>query len=134
VSIEIANAGNGANYYADNLFPDFLRGLLEGGASVTVVDSVFASGIQLPNRTWEQAIAESRNLTTQVFPGAHASIMVWPDNDESHGPFSPEQMQVALEAATRLSTGPVVVYEHHLIDGTFNWQPMLAAIKAAVGA
>ncbi len=118
-------AGNGTNVYADNMFPDFLRGLLAGGARVTVLDSVFTAGIQLPNRSWDAAIAESVGLMEGLFPGVDASIMVWPENG---GSSSAE----AIAIASRLSTGPVVIYEQHLTDGGFDYGPYLAALRAAL--
>jgi len=117
-------AGSGQNVYADNMFPDFLRGLLAGGARVTVIDSVFTAGIQLPNRSWDAAIGESVGLMEGLFPGVDASIMVWPENGSSSAEV------IAL--ASRLSTGPVVIYEQHLIDGGFDYGPYLAALRAAL--
>ena len=109
----------------DNMFPDFIRGLLAGGARVTVIDSVFTGGVHLPNRSWESAIAESVGLTEGVFPGANASIMVWPENGSSPA--------AAIAIGSRLSTGPVVIYHQHLIDGSYNYGPYLAALRGSTG-
>ena len=124
-----AYAGNGANVYADNMFPDFVRGLLAGGARVTVIDSVFTDGVQLPNRSWDGAIAESVRLTQNVLPGTTASIMVWPEN---HGSLTADAAWPVFDFASRLSTGPVVIYQQHLTDGSFDYGPYLAALRAAV--
>jgi hypothetical protein len=113
------------NHYSDNLFPDFIRGLLAGGARVTVIDSVFAGGIQLPNRSWDTAVAESVGLMESLFPGVDASIMLWPENGSS----SPG----AAAVGSRLSTGPVVIYNQHLIDGAYDYGPYLAGLRAALG-
>jgi hypothetical protein len=113
------------DHYADNMFPDFIRGLLAGGARVTVIDSVFAGGIHLPNRSWDSAISESVGLTHGLFPGAGASIMVWPENGSSPA--------AAIAIGSRLSTGPVVIYHEHLIDGSYDYGPYLAALRAALG-
>ena len=85
-----------------------------------MIDSVFTSGVHLPNRTWESAIAESVGLTEGVFPGADASIMVWPENDGSPA--------AAIAIGSRLSTGPVVIYHQHLIDGAYDYGPYLSAL------
>ncbi len=113
------------NHYVDNMFPDFIRGLLAGGASVTVIDSVFAGGVHLPNRSWDSAIAESVGLTQGLFPGATASMMVWPENGSSPA--------AAAAIGSRVSTGPVVIYHQHLIDGGWNYSPYLEALRAALG-
>lgn len=129
-------AGNGGDIYDHNLFSDFLGGLLDAGVNVTVVDGVFASGVQAPGRTWDTGIAESVSRITQVFPTVHASAMLWPDNNESRSEmFSPSDMAAAFDAATRRSTGPVVLYEHSLAYGGlgYDWPATLAAIKAALG-
>jgi hypothetical protein len=129
-------AGNGGDVYDHNLFSDFLGGLLDAGVNVTVIDGVFAAGIQAPGRTWDTGIAESVSRITQVFPTVHASAMLWPDNHESRSePFSPSDMATAFDAATRRSTGPVILYEHSLAYGGlgYDWPATLAAIKAALG-
>ena len=129
-------AGNGGDIYDHNLFSDFLGGLLDAGVNVTVTDGVFAAGIQAPGRTWDTGIAESVSRITQVFPTVHASAMLWPDNNESrYEPFSPSDMAAAFDAATRRSTGPVILYEHSLAFGGlgYDWPATLAAIKAALG-
>ena len=118
-------AGGGDNVYADNMFPDFLRGLLAGGARVTVIDSVFAYGMQLPNRSWDGAIAESVGLMEGLFPGVDASIMLWPERGYDNAQ--------AAALASRLSTGPVVIYEQHLTDGGYDYGPYLAELRAALG-
>jgi hypothetical protein len=127
-------AGNGGDLYDHNLFGDFLAGLLDAGVNVTVTDGVFAAGIQAPGRTWDTGIAESVARITQVFPTAHGSAMLWPDNYQS-GPFSPSDMAAAFDAATRRSTGPVILYEQSLAFGGlgYDWPATLAAIKAALG-
>lgn len=141
---EVTAFNGRSGVYARSLFPDFIAGLVAGGASITYQDSVFQSGVQMPGRTWETGIAESVRLTQATLPGVKAAAMLWPDNDESHGPFSASEFQAALEVATRLSTGPVTAYEHQLVidqdtatvtDRTRAWvgpNGYLAAIKAAV--
>ena len=128
-------AGHGGDLYAHNLFSDFVAGLLEGGVNVTITDAVFAAGPQAPGRTWDSGIAESVSRVTSAFPGVHASAMLWPDNDESHAPFTPAEMTTAFEAATRRSTGPVILYEQSLVYGGlgYDWRATLLAIKTAVG-
>jgi hypothetical protein len=125
------NAGR-PNVYADNLFPDFLAGLVDGGARVTLTDPAFMSGPQLPGRTWDSGIRESVALTMQAYPTVNASAMLWPDNDESHGPFSVSETQAAFRAAAQYSTGPVVLYQHHLTDGSTSYSAWLSAIAAAL--
>jgi len=124
-------AGNGSDLYAHNMFSDFLAGLLDGGVKITLTDGVFASGPQAPGRTWDTGIAESVSRTTTAFPGLRASAMLWPDNPAS--PYAPSSMAVAFDAATRRSTGPVVLYEQSLVYGGlgYDWPATLAAIKAA---
>jgi len=131
-----AAAGNGTDVYADNMFKDFLAGLLDGGVATTVTDAVFHWGPQAPGRTWETGIAESVSRATQAFPTVSASVMMWPDNNEGHGVFSPSEMRIAFDAATRLSTGPVLLYEHTLVYGGqgYDWSATLAAIKSGIGA
>jgi hypothetical protein len=128
-------AGNGTNVYADNMFPDFLRGLLDGGVQVTLIDGVFASGPQAPGRTWQSGTEESVSLATRAFPGLRASIMVWPDNP-GVGTYSASEMRTAVDAGTRFSSGPVIIYEQTLAFGGLNydWFATLDAIKAATGA
>jgi hypothetical protein len=128
-------AGNGGDIYDHNLFSDFLGGLLDAGVNVTVTDGVFACGVQAPNRTWDTGIAESVSRITQVFPSVHGSAMLWPDNNECGAMFSPADMATAFDAATRRSTGPVVLYEQSLAYGGlgYDWPATLAAIKAALG-
>jgi len=90
-----------------------------------VIDSVFATGVHLPYRTWDSAIAESVGLMEGIFPGVDASIMVCPDNGSSSAG--------AIAAGSRLSTGPVVIYHRHLIDGLWDFGPYLASLRAALG-
>jgi hypothetical protein len=127
-------AGNGGDVYAHNMFRDFLAGLLDGGVNVTLTDATFAAGPQAPGRTWDTGIAESVSRATTAFPGLRASVMLWPDNDESHAPFTAADMATAFEAATRRSTGPVILYEESLVYGNhgYDWPATLAAIKAAI--
>ena len=131
-----AAAGNGTNVYANNMFADFLSGLLDAGVKATLTDAVFHWGPQAPGRTWETGIAESVRRAGQAFPGLSASVMLWPDNNEGHGAFSPADMRTAFEAATRLSTGPAILYEHSLVYGGqgYDWPATLAAIKSGIGA
>jgi hypothetical protein len=112
------------DHYIDNMLPDFIRGLLAGGARVTVIDSVFAGGVQLPNRSWDAAIAESVGLMEGLFPGVDASIMVWPEIGSSSAG--------AIAIGSRLSTGPVVIYQQHLTDGTFDYGPYLSDLRASL--
>lgn len=113
---DLVTALNGrTGVYAKSLFPDFIAGLIAGGAVPVYQDSVFDSGVQMPGRTWETGIAESVRLAQATTPGVLAAGMLWPDNDESHGTFTPSEFRTALEVATRISTGPVVVYEHQLV-------------------
>jgi hypothetical protein len=64
-------------------------------------------------------------LAQGVFPGANASIMLWPENDGSPA--------AAAAIGGRLATGPVVTYHQHLIDGAYNYGPYLSALRAALG-
>ena len=59
--------------------------------------------------------------------------MLWPDNPAR--PYDPSDMAAAFDAATRRSTGPVVLYGD-LVYGSsgYNWPATLAAIKAAIEA
>ena len=129
--VQIA-AGNGTDLYAHNIFSDFLAGLLDGGVKVTLTDGVFANGPQAPGRTWDTGIAESVSRATTAFPALKASAMMWPDNP--YRPAAPSDMAAAFDAATRRSTGPVILYEHYLVYGgsDYDWLATLAAIKAAI--
>jgi hypothetical protein len=130
--IHIQNGDQGI--YAKNLFPDFLDGLLAGGVDVTLTDASFHWGPQGSGDTWETGIEESVSRATKRFPGMKASVMLWPDNSEGHGAFSPDDVQDAVAAATRLSTGPVFLYQQSLATGSdvSAWKEWLAAIKAAL--
>jgi len=133
---DVIRAQNGdENTYANNLFPDFITGLLSGGVDVTLTDASFAFGPQRAGDTWATGIAKSVELATARFPGIHASAMLWPDNDEGHGPFLPAEMQTAFAAATRLSTGPTFLYQHSLAAGSNGraWRAWLSAIQSALG-
>ena len=132
----VSQQNGGSDAYAKNLFPDFISGLLSGGVDVTLTDASFHWGPQRRGDTWETGIATSVELTTARFPGIHASVMLWPDNSESHGPFSPDEMQTAFAAAARLSTGPTFLYQQSLADGSrvTEWRAWLASIKTALVA
>ena len=132
---DVIRALNGdEDTYAQNLFPDFVDGLLAGGVQITLTDASFQFGPQRPGDTWATGIAKSVALTTARFPGIRASAMLWPDSRESHGAFSPAEMQTAFSAAARVSTGPVFLYQQSLANGSDvkAWRAWLAAIKAAL--
>ena len=133
---DVIRAQNGDNdTYAKNLFPDFISGLLSGGVDVTLTDASFASGPQRAGDTWATGIAKSVELATARFPGIHASAMLWPDNDEGHGPFLPAEMQTTFAAAAQFSTGPTFLYQHSLAAGSNRtaWRAWLSSIKSALG-
>ena len=75
------------------------------------------------------------SLATSAFPGIRASIMLWPDNP-ARGTFSPSEMRSASDAGTRLSSGPVILYEQTLAFGGlgYDWFATLDALKAGTGS
>jgi hypothetical protein len=131
IQLQDGNCGTTSSCYSANSFGDFIDGLLTGGVKVTLTDASFHWGPQLSGDTWETGVARSVGLTLQRFPGIQASVMPWPDNDEGHGFFSPDEMQYAFDWATRESTGPVFLYQHTLACLCGTWPQWLAAIKAA---
>jgi hypothetical protein len=127
---DLVGAYNGSpDQYAHNLFSDFLRGLLDGGVDVTLLDGSFQFGVQIPGQSWDLGISTSVGNAAAAFPGLRAAPMIQPDN-AGRGGFSAGEMRAAFDAATRRSTGPVVMYEETLAYGGFyNWGPTLDAIS-----
>ena len=136
----VAQAGR-PGFYDNSRFPDFLRGLIDGGVDVTLVDASFHFGVQYSGDQgdWSTGVAHSAALTHQAFPTMHASVMIWPDNDERNGGgtngfFSAPQVQNMVREGLPEVDGPFIVYEHQLATGTQtgNWNAYLDAIDAAV--
>jgi hypothetical protein len=117
--------------FTNNRFADFVDGMVAAGTEVILTDASFHAGPQISG-SWETDIAQSVAAVNGRFPkGVKASVMLWPDNDEARGPYSPADMHTAFEAATRLCTGPVIMYQHTLHQDGAAWAAWLAAIKAA---
>jgi hypothetical protein len=141
---DLIRAENGSsNSYANSRFPDFLRGLIDGGVDVTLSDASFHFGVQYSgdHGDWATGIAHSVGLTHQVFPTMHASAMLWPDNDErngggANGYFPVEQVQGMVAAGLPQVDGPFIIYQHQLGQGTITstWNAYLIAIDAGVRA
>ena len=103
---------------------------------MTLTDASFHWGPQRDGDDWESGIAKSVDLTTKRFPGIKASVMLWPDNSEGHGPFSPDDTEEGFSNAARISTGPVFLYQQSLATGSnvTEWRAWLSAIQSAVEA
>jgi hypothetical protein len=132
-----------AHSYDNSRFPDFLRGLVDGGVNLTLLDASFHFGVQstTDHGDWATGVAHSANLTHQVFPSVHASAMIWPDNDErngggSAGYFPADQVQGMVTQGLPQVDGPFVIYQHELGSGNIAgaWNAYLNAIDAGVQA
>ena len=89
------------------------------------MDASFHFGVQYSGDQgdWSTGVAHSAALTHQAFPTMHASVMIWPDNDERNGGgtngfFSAPQVQNMVTAGLPEVDGPFIVYEHQLATGT----------------
>ena len=131
------------HFYDNSRFPDFLRGMIDGGVDITLADASFDYGVQYAGDRgdWAVGVAHSVNLTHQVFPSMHASVMIWPDNDErngggSAGYFEAGAVQHMVTASLPNVDGPFIVYQHELGMGTqtARWNAYLDAIDAGVRA
>jgi hypothetical protein len=126
------------NFYANSRFPDFLRGLVDGGVDVTLLDASFHFGVQYAadHGSWGSGIARSVALTHQAFPGMHASAMLWPDIDEGRSRYGIDEFQSMVTAGLPQVDGPFVIYQHHLTDSSLvsSWNGYLNAIDAGVRA
>ncbi len=136
----VAQAGR-PDFYANSRFPDFLRGLIDGGVDVTLVDASFHFGVQYSGDQgdWSTGVAHSARLTHQVFPSLRASVMIWPDNSErngggSAGYFSAGSVQNMIQEGLPEVDGPFIVYQHNMATGTIagTWNTYLDAIDTAV--
>ena len=117
-----ANDGSGAMLYVDNMFPDFLRGPPRGGC----VGHCHRLGVR------------GRYATPAPVVGrCHCRV------GRAHGRPIPRRRRLhhglaengsssaeAVAIASRLSTGPVVIYQQHLTDGGYDYGPYLKALRA----
>lgn len=126
----VSYEASGIHYYPDNKFGQFVDGLMGQGVQVNYTDGVFHWGPQAQGYTWETGAAESAARCAARFPGAKASVMLWPDNDEMDEMWPVGAMAEAFEAATRVCTGPVVLYQHRIDDpNAYPWDDLFAELR-----
>ena len=136
----VAQAGR-PGFYANSRFPDFLRGLIDGGVDMTLVDASFHFGVQYAGDQgdWSTGVAHSAGAHPSGVPepagvGHDLARQQRTQRWRQRRLLQRPQVQNMIQEGLPEVDGPFIVYQHNMATGTITgtWNTYLDAIDTAV--